>query len=305
MTDGRPREGDGEAGSADAADADAGAGGDAPSVDDAGPSTDGERERPSLDAVTEDYDFEDFGPADMDEMTAAEWEVAFDPDSWVTGPELLDRVERDLAARIERRDVFAVVERETRDEVVDDAGDSASTGAEERLVAYADEGYAAVYEDGSVEGEGTVLRDVKPSVALCSMPDYEVPEPAGDGTLPDPEAVETGGGELGNLVLLTVGGVQVLAGVVLLVAWVVRSLPILALVFALLFLGVGAFLVVVVANARLAARFRSSEYRDRLRSVGAGGAGGAVDGGTGGENGGTTGAATTAGGETEDVRTDE
>lgn len=215
-------------------------------------------DRPTLEEVEERYDFDAFGPADMDEMSGDEWEVAFDPDSWVTGTELLDRVEADLRARIDRRDVFAVLERETRE---------TESGVEHRLLARSDEGYAAVYEDGSVVGEGTVLRDVKPSVALCSMPEYEVPETTGDGSLPDPESVPTEGSGLGNTLLLVIGGVQLLAGVVLLAAWVLVPLTVIGAVFGIAFLLFGLFLVVVVANARLAARFRSAEYRDRLRSI--------------------------------------
>ena len=111
-------------------------------------------------------DFENFDARDMAAMTREEWEAAFDADSWVTGRRLLDRVETDLRRRVEERDVFAALRRERRDD-------------EERLVAYSDEGYAVVYEDGSVEGRGTVLRDVKPTVALASMPEYEVLEPTG------------------------------------------------------------------------------------------------------------------------------
>jgi hypothetical protein len=207
--------------------------------------------------VEEEYDFDDFGPADMAEMTAEEWEVTFDPETWITGAELLDRVEQDLAARVERRDVFAQVERERNPDL-----------GEERLVAYSDEGYAAVYEDGSVEGEGTVLRDVKPSVALCSMEDYEVPEPAGDGTLPEPEEVPQGTGDLGNKVLLAVGAVQFFAGVALLGAWAVLALPLVAPVAGLGFTAFGLLLLFVVANARLSDRFRSEEFRDRLRDAG-------------------------------------
>ncbi|MFB6218633.1 MAG: hypothetical protein ABEH77_05555 [Halobacteriaceae archaeon] len=241
-------------------------------------------EAPAPGEVAEKYDFEDFGPRQMEEMTAAEWEAAFDPDSWVTGTALLDRVEADLEARIARRDVFAVVEREP-------------AGAGERLVAYSDTGYALVYEDGTVEGRGTVLRDVKPSVALCSMPDYEVPEVEAAG-LPDPDDVVEGTGQLGNRVLQAVAAVQLLAGAGLLVAPLVvdpllrafcapageafacrvggataRVYPLgesllIAVVAGLGFLAFGAFLLVVVANARLSDRFRAEEYRERLREAG-------------------------------------
>jgi len=234
--------------------------------------------------IEEKYDFDDFGPRQMEEMTAEEWETAFDPDSWVTGTELLDRVERDLRARIARRDVFAVVERD-------------DTPAGERLVAYSDTGYAIVYEDGGVGGRGTVVRDVKPSVALCSMPDYEVPD-AAEGALPDPDAVEEATGQLGNRVLQAVAAVQLVVGAVLVVAPLAAD-PLLgllctpadgahtcsiagttatvdplggsvlvAVVAGLGFLAFGGFLLVVVANARLSDRFRAEQYRERLREAG-------------------------------------
>jgi hypothetical protein len=220
----------------------------------------GDREREeSVEAlrerVEEEYDFDDFGPRDMAEMSAAEWEAAFDADTWITGTELLDRVERDLRARIARRDVFAVLERERR-------------GDRERLVAYSDEGYALVYEDGTVEGRGTVLRDVKPSVALCSMEDYDVPAVPERDELPDPEAVPEGGGDLGNKVMLAVGAVQLLAGLGLFGAWVAMGLSVIAAVVAFGFITFGIFLLALVANARLSDRFRAEEYRDRLRAAG-------------------------------------
>jgi hypothetical protein len=205
--------------------------------------------------VEERYDFDDFGPEDMARMDVEEWEAAFDSDSWVTGPRLLNRVERDLRARIADRDVFAVVEREEFD-------------GEPCLLAYSDEGYAAVYPDGTVEGRGTVLRDVKPSVALASMDSYEVPEvPPEAGELPSPEEVAEGSGELGNKVMQAVAAVQVLAGVFLLGAWLALGLSVIAPIVAVGFVLFGAFLFVVVANARLSDRFRAAEYRDRLRAA--------------------------------------
>jgi len=218
---------------------------------------DDDREAALREAVEERYDFDDFGPAQMAEMTPEEWEAAFDSDSWVTGEALLDRVASDLRARVERRDVFAVVERDVLD-------------GEPVVLAYSDEGYAVVYGDGTVEGRGTVLRDVKPVVALCSMPDYTPEEPVGDGTLPGPAAINRGGTELGNRVMQAVGVVQVLAGVGLLVAWIVYSLSVIVPVVAVGFLVFGVFVLVLVANARLADRFRAEEYRDRLRSAGVG-----------------------------------
>lgn len=222
------------------------------------PSSGDAADRPTLEEIEERYDFEAFGPADMDDMSLEEWEVAFDPESWVTGEALLDRVEQDLRARIDRRDVFAKLRRESR--TIDGT-------RRHRLIAFSDEGYAVVFEDGSVQGSGTVLRDVKPSVALCSIPDYEPPEPTGDGTLPPPDAVSEGSSGLGDTVLLVVGGAQVLAGVVLLGAWFLTPLPLVGGVVALAFLLFGSFLLVIVANSRLAARFRSEEYRERLRSI--------------------------------------
>ncbi|MFB6093191.1 MAG: hypothetical protein ABEK02_09295 [Haloquadratum sp.] len=202
------------------------------------------------------YDFEDFGPAEMAEMSLEEWEAAFDPDSWVVGTELLDRVEHELQARVGIREIFAVIER------VDD-------GEEDRVVAYSDEGYAVVYADGSVEGEGTVLRDVKPTVALCSMDDYELMDAPEDASLPEPQDVVEGSGALGNLMLQVVAGVQLLVGVALLIGWI--ALPsldtIVAPVAAIGFLVIGFFLFLVVANARLSDRFRAEEFRDRLRSL--------------------------------------
>ncbi len=215
--------------------------------------------------VEDTYDFENFGPADMAEMSAEEWEAAFDPDTWITGDELLERVEADLKSRVADRDVFARVER-----------------FDEALVAYSDSGYAAVYPDGSVEGRGTVLRDVKPTVALCSMDSYDVPEAPEGQVLPDPEEIRTSSDALGNTVLQVIGGVQVLAGIVLLAASVLYFLGVfsrpqtsgqgvnlaLLVVAGVGFILVGIFMFVVVANARLSDRFRAREYQDRLRSVG-------------------------------------
>ncbi|WP_338741846.1 DUF7319 domain-containing protein [Haloplanus salilacus] len=213
--------------------------------------------------VEEKYDFDDFGPDDMAEMSVDEWEAAFDPETWVVGPELLDRVDQDLKGRIATREVFAVVER-------------FETEGEERLVAYSDEGYAIVAPDGSVEGRGTVLRDVKPTVALCSMDSYDVPEAPDDVSLPDPDDVPEGTGQLGNNLLQFVAFAQILTGLGLLAAWlftdavptprgVVNLVP---PVVSLVFVGIGVFLFAVVANARLSDRFRAEEFRDRLRAVG-------------------------------------
>jgi hypothetical protein len=212
--------------------------------------------------VEEKYDFENFGPADMAEMTPEEWDVAFDPDTWITGDELLDRVDRDLRNRVSQRDVFARIERHADPP---------------RVLAYSDEGYALVYPDGSVEGEGTVLRDVKPTVALASMDSYDVPDTVPDNPLPEPADVPEGGGELGNRMLQVIAAAQLLAGLglflggVLAVADVIRG-PGVNTVFlfvgGLLFVGIALVLFFTVANARLSDTFRAEEYRDRLRAIG-------------------------------------
>jgi len=212
--------------------------------------------------VEEKYDFESFGPADMAEMSADEWEVAFDDETWITGDELLDRVTRDLRNRVATRDVFARVERH-RDPP--------------RVVAYSDEGYAIVYPDGSVEGEGTVLRDVKPTVALSSMDSYDVPESVPDNPLPEPDAVPEGSGELGNRMLQVIAAAQLLAGVAMIAGAVLAIAGVIGgpgtnieflFVGGLAFIGVALVLFFTVANARLSDKFRAEEYRDRLRAIG-------------------------------------
>jgi len=215
--------------------------------------------------VEERYDFENFGPAEMAEMEPEEWEAAFDPDTWITGEALLDRVEAELLTRVAERDVFARVER-----------------FDGVLVAYSDTGDAAVSPDGSVEGEGTVLRDVKPTVALCSMDSYDVADPPEGTVLPSPDQVTERSATLGNTVLQVVAGIQILAGVVILGALLLAGTGLfqapglgdgmtnfaIAVVAAIGFLLIGVFLFVTVANARLSDRFRAAEYRDRLRAVG-------------------------------------
>lgn len=216
--------------------------------------------------VEEKYDFENFGPSDMQEMTAEEWDAVFDPDSWITGPELLDRLEADLKQRVVDRDVFARIER------FDDPG---------RLVAYDEAGYAVVFEDGTVEGTGRVLRDVEPSVALASMEEYDVPEMPEGEVLPRPMEVPEGGGNLGHQVLQVVALVQLLVAVGLM-GWGVfgavaggplspfgdPQAPALAIVTGIGFLIIGLLLLALVANARLSDKFRAEEYRQRLRAVG-------------------------------------
>jgi hypothetical protein len=202
--------------------------------------------------VEEKYDFENFGPRDMEQMTAEEWDAVFDPETWITGTELLDRVEADLKHRVVSRDVFARVERLTEPD---------------RVVAYSDEGYAVVYEDGSVEGQGTVRRDVEPTVALCSMDDYDVPEMPEGELLPRPAAVPEGSGEFGNLMLQVVAAAQLLAGLVLMGVGLFTEDPLIG-VAGLGFAFIGLVLFFTVANARLSDRFRADQYRARLRAVG-------------------------------------
>ncbi|SEH39970.1 hypothetical protein SAMN05192561_101574 [Halopenitus malekzadehii] len=205
--------------------------------------------------VERKYDFDNFGPADMAKMTVEEWEAAFDPETWITGSELLDRVEAELKNRIASRDVFATFERDVAD-------------GSERLVVYSDEGYAVVSESGDVRGRGTVLRDLEPIVALCSMDDYDVPEPPANWALPDPEDVSEGSNELGNLMMQVVAGVQLVAGFALFGAWIFAGVETLvAPALGVLFLLGSLFFFSTVANARLSDRFRSAEYRDRLRAL--------------------------------------
>lgn len=226
------------------------------SAADEGDSTDTPTER-STEALRRDveerYDFEDFGPEDMAQMSAAEWEAAFDPETWITGDRLIDRVEADLKSRISSRDVFARIERAPE---IDG------------LVAYSDEGYAVVYPDGSVEGRGTVRRDVEPTVALCSMDDYEVPEITEENPLPDPEDVPEGTGELGNWMLQAIAASQLLAGLALVGVWLFGGVAtVVAPVAGLAFLVFALFLFLQVANARLSDGFRAEEYRSRLRAI--------------------------------------
>ena len=212
-----------------------------------------------LDALREQvdakYDFENFTPADMAKMSAEEWEAAFDAETWITGPELLDRLERDLKNKIASRDVFGVIERETIDGV-------------DHLLVYSDEGYVTVAPDGTVAGEGGILRDVEPMVALCSMEEYEVDDPPENYQLPAPESVTEQSGELGNLMVQIIAGMQLLGGIGLLGAWVLTDIGIIALALGGLFLVVGFFLFSLVANARLSDRFRAEQYRNRLRAIG-------------------------------------
>jgi len=209
--------------------------------------------------VEDRYDFEEFTPDDMAEMSPDEWEAVFDPGTWITGEALLDRIEADLRGRVARRDLFAVVERPD----------------EERVVAYSDRGYAAVYANGRVEGEGAILREVEPVVALCAMEEYDVVDPGTERPLPDPGDVETGSGRLGHVLLQIVAAAQVLGGIGLLAAPLLTTLPgrgtvVLTTTAGLGFLVFGAILFVLVANARLSGRFQAEEYRERLDAAGVG-----------------------------------
>ena len=206
-------------------------------------------------AVEEKYDFEDFGPAEMAKMSGEEWDAAFDAETWITGERLLDRVEADLKSKIAARQIFAVVEREA-----------------DRLVVYSDTGYAVVGADGTVEGEGGVRRDVEPVVAMCSMDEYEVGEPPADYELPSADSVPEQTGEFGNLMVQIIAGGQLLGGLALIGAFLLRFVEtIIAPVVGGLFIVVGIGLFALVANARLSDRFRAEQYRNRLRAVEAGG----------------------------------
>ena len=220
-------------------------------------STGTDAERPAPEEVEQRYDFEDFGPAEMRQMSPEEWDAAFDPDSWITGDRLLDRVAGELRARVATRDVFAVVE-------------EVHENGERRLIAYDDDGYALVSPDGTVEGVGTVLRDVKPTVALCSMDGYEPNEAPEDAALlPEPGSVPEQSGEFGNLMIQVTAAAFVLGGLALVAAWPVAGLSVLAAAVGLfLLVPIGVFLFLTVANARLSDRFRAEEYRERLRAIG-------------------------------------
>ncbi len=215
--------------------------------------------------VEEQYDFDDFGPAEMAEMSADEWEAVFDADSWITGSELLDRVEDELRSNVERREVFAVVER-------------VGEGDDDRVVAYSDEGYVIVRPDGSIQGTGTILRDVEPMIALCAMEESDVPDVDDDAGLPHPDTVPEGSGDFGNRMLQVVAGATTLSAVIFLLVWGAGVVALIGLGFGgailvtrgLFFLFIGFFLFLTVANARLSDRMRSEQYRDRLRAVGAG-----------------------------------
>lgn len=209
--------------------------------------------------VEDKYDFDNFTSRDMAEMTAEEWDVAFDAETWITGTELLERVEDDLKSQIAERDVFATLEYATVD-------------GKRCLVAYSDTDYAIVFPDGTVEGRGTVVRDVKPTVALCSMDSYEVEAPPEDWHLPEPASMPEESSELGNWMLQLLAGSQILIGLAAIVLWITGGLraQLILGVFGAIFIVVGLVLFLVVANARLSERFRSEQYEQRLRSIGSG-----------------------------------
>ncbi|WP_312909421.1 DUF7319 domain-containing protein [Natronosalvus caseinilyticus] len=205
------------------------------------------------------YDFENFSEADMAEISPEEWDVAFDADTWITGDELLERVERELKSRIAYREVFAMLE-------------YAVVDGRRSLVAYSDTDYAIIFPDGTVEGRGTVVRDVKPTVALCSMESYDVEEPPADWHLPEPADLEGEHSELGNWMLQLLAAAQLVIGVVAIGVWLVQGLQsqlVLGIVgFALVVISLVLFLM--VANARLSNRFRTEAYESRLRTIGSG-----------------------------------
>lgn len=212
-------------------------------------------------AVESKYDFDDFGPADMAEMSVDEWEAAFDADTWITGPALIDRVENELRSRIAAGELFAVVERH-------------AVADEPRLLVYSDAEYTVVYPDGRVEGEGAISREIEPVVALCSMESFDVSEPPPDAGLPDPAGIEPGSGDLGHRLLLGLAVIQAVAGLGLFVSPVFFQLGpgagALTTVIGLIFVGIGVLLGILVANARLSDRFRAAEFRERLEAAGVG-----------------------------------
>jgi hypothetical protein len=114
-----------------------------------------------------------------------------------------------------------------------------------------------------------VLRDVKPSVALCSMDSYDAPPLPDEDLLPKPMEVPEGSGEFGNLMVQLIAGALFLSGAVLAGgALVSGELGVIVGTVGLLFVVVGGLLFFTVANARLSDRFRAEEYRNRLRAVG-------------------------------------
>ena len=126
--------------------------------------------------------------------------------------------------------------------------------------------------DGTVEGEGGVRRDVEPVVAMCSMDEYEVSEPPANYELPSADEVPEQTGEFGNPMVQLIAGGQVIGGIALLGAFILRLVEtVVAPVVGGLFLVVGIGLFALVANARLSDRFRAEQYRSRLRAVEAGG----------------------------------
>jgi hypothetical protein len=212
-------------------------------------------------AVEAKYDFDDFGPADMAEMSVEEWEAAFDADTWITGSDLIDRVENELRSRIAAGELFAVVERHRVTE-------------EPRLLVYSDAEYTIVHSDGRVEGADAISREIEPVVALCSMESFDVSKPPADAGLPDPAGIKPGSGDLGHRLLLGLAVIQAVAGLGLLVSPLFLGLGpgagALTTVIGLLFIGIGLLLGVLVANARLSDRFRAAEFRDRLEGAGVG-----------------------------------
>jgi len=110
------------------------------------------------------------------------------------------------------------------------------------------------------------------------MEDYEVPAVDETAGLPHPDTVASGSGDFGNRMIQVVAGATMLAGVAFVGVWVGSVVGVVDIGFAgaivvtlgVLFVAVGAFLFMTVANARLSDRMRAEQYRDRLRAVGAG-----------------------------------
>ncbi|MFC7232737.1 hypothetical protein ACFQMM_17760 [Saliphagus sp. GCM10025308] len=204
------------------------------------------------------YDFENFSEADMAEISPEEWDVAFDADTWITGDEPRAR-RTGLKTRIAYREVFAMLE-------------YAVVDGRRSLVAYSDTDYAIIFPDGTVEGRGTVVRDVKPTVALCSMESYDVEEPPADWHLPEPADLEGEHSELGNWML------QLLA-IALARHWGHRDrdlaragapVQLILGVVGIVLVVISLVLFLMVANARLSDRFRTEAYESRLRTIGSG-----------------------------------
>ncbi|PYZ02687.1 hypothetical protein C8039_03785 [Halogeometricum sp. wsp3] len=110
-------------------------------------------------------DFDNFGPSDMVELAAEEWDVAFDENPG--SPPTNSSTELRGTCETAWRTVMCSLASSRRQD-------------QPRVLVYSDEGYALVTPDGDLQGEGTVYRDVRPTLVLCSMDDFEVAEPPED-----------------------------------------------------------------------------------------------------------------------------